>query len=101
MFGALKFDTNDAIFLYIVLLISTNFGKLPLAGIPKTNSCCHGFFFHYQTPYFVLVIKYCNEKMHDREFLEHFFLLKTEQKSKIDQNVKTEILNHIFLLNCN
>ena len=39
--------------------------------------------------------------MYDKEFLEHFFLLKTEQKSKIDQNVKTEILNDIFLLNCN
>ena len=39
--------------------------------------------------------------MYDKEFLEHFFLLKTEQKSKTDQNVKTEILNHMFLLNCN
>ena len=57
------------------------------------------------TPYFMLVIKFVpveiktyirNCKSMQKKFFENFFFLtKTVQKSKINQNTKWETLNHI------
>ena len=80
-FGALKLEKNNTIFF---LLISTNFRKLPLAGIFKDQQMLPWFFAPLQT-YFLLVIKFVldgikkcirNCRIMLKKFLQHFFFIE-------------------------
>ena len=85
-FGALRFETNYAI--YYILLISINFRKLSLSDISEEQKMLSCFFSHPPTPYFMLVIPFIrNCKTILKNVFGTLFLLKTRQKRKIDQNV--------------
>ena len=60
-FGALKFETNYAI--YYILLISINFRKLSLSDISEEQKMLSCFFSHPPTPYFMLVIPFVRQKL--------------------------------------
>ena len=81
-----------------IWIISFNYNLTVLLTFPKTSRCCLGFFFSSSESIFYAGNKACArwdqkkyqklQNMLKKSFWNTFFLAKTEQKIKIDQNVK-------------